>query len=292
MQLNGLGAKLEPLRMKLISCAAVHNIHESELPLSNTFGSKLDPISKILFLDLWEDDRLKVCQSLKQLANLCFHDESHEQNRHTVFKVGGFPLLVSAMSQWKNCSEIQAEACRAVLNICLDSSASLCEAACGVGTLEAILAAMQRFDSDDYMQRVGCGALHALTKTNSTTARRLVVDLMGAFKVVRAMRNFPKSKRLQMWACCALADWAQWEDLRQNILDTGALTAIALVVEVFKDKDNEEDVAIQDKARSSIRNLSPRAHTTTITLVFSKRQCQQPNKQVRFQNHDVFFLST
>ena len=282
--MNGLGEQLEPLRMRVFSCIAPHHTIQNPglAALSATYSSNLDPISKILFVDLWQDDRAEVRKALKQLANLCFYDENYVLHRQTIFMVGGFSLLVSVMRQWSDCSDIQAEACRAFLNICLDCGSFICEAACGVGALEAILAAMQRFDNDAYLQRVGCGALHALTKSCAKTARRLVRELRGAFKLVRSMRSFPQSRRLQMWAYCALADWAQWEDLRQSLLDTGALSVIDQTIALFKDKDNLEDVAIQDKARNVLRILSPQTQLTIITVVVSKRQFERAQRKVRF----------
>ena len=283
MQLAGLGEQLEPLLMRLRSCTTEQNqIQDPELALRDIYSSKLDPISKILFLDLWQDDQAEVCKALKQLANLCFYDDNHALHRRTVFMVGGFSLLVSVMRQWSDCCDIEAEACRAFLNICLDGGSFICEAACGVGALEVILAAMQRFDNDGYIQRVGCGALHALTKCSAKMARRLVLELGGAFKLVRSMRSFPKSKRLQMWACCALADWAQWGDLRQSLLDTGGLAVIDQAIDLFKDNENLEDIAIQDKARNVLRILSPRTQSIVITVVVNKRQFEHAKKKVRF----------
>jgi len=285
MRLNELGEKLQ---MRLIACTAPRPrtaAPELAAALSNSFTAKLDPISKILFLDIWQDDRVEVRKALKQLANLCFQDGNRERNRQTVFAVGGFSMLVSVMRQWSDCSEIQAEACRGFLNICLDGGATICETACAVGALETVLTAMQRFADDAYLQRVGCGALYALTKNNAKNAHRLVLELRGAFRVVRAMREFAHSKRLQMWAMAAIAEWAQWEALRQSILDTGALTVIDLVMTSFKDEDKPEDVAIQDKARSALQYLAPQSPATTITLVVNKRQFL-PKKQVRFLIQD------
>lgn len=295
MQLNELGEKL-----KLIACnhrprggpamaaACSHRPRggpEVTAAVSSSFTAKFDPISKILFLDLWQDDRAVVRKALKQLANLCFHGENRERNRRTVFAVGGFSMLVNVMRQWSDCSEIQAEGCRSILNLCLDCGATLCVSASAKGALEAVLTAMQRFADDAYLQRVGCGALYALTKNNAANAHRLVLELHGAFRVVRAMRDFPHSKRLQMWATAAVAEWAQWETLRQSILDAGALGAIDLAMASFRDEDKAEDMAIQEKARSALGNLAPRSPATTITLVVNKRQFL-PKKQVRFLIQD------
>jgi len=259
LQLHQLGERLKPLRNSLALCTSpqYYQREDPELDvLRNHFHSKLDPISKILFCDIWLNDPNEVQLSLKQLANLCFHDilQNRQANRQRVFEVGGFSMIVGAMNSHTDSAGIQSEACRCLLNVCMDSNWG--KAACDVGALNVVLAAMQRFAQDCYLQRVGCGALHALTKNNAQTAKRLVLELNGSFKVVRSMRNFTQSRRLQMWACCCLADWAQWPDLRQRLLDSGSLTALNVVVDTFQDASQSEDVAIQDKARGALRYLS------------------------------------
>jgi len=235
---------------------------------STVIQQKLDPIPRILFLDLYKGRRaVTVRLALKQLANICFDDGNNntdnvqqqpEANRRSVCQLGGFSIVVGVMEKWSDNADIQAEACRVFLNTCspTTSSRNIAEAACAVGALETILVAMRRFVDDAYLQRVACGALHALTKNDAVAARRLVLDLRGAFTVVRSMRHFPKSKRLQMWACCAIDDWAQWEVLHQWILDAGALVALDAVLVSYRDAGSVEDTAIQDKARSALRILS------------------------------------
>ena len=234
---------------------------------STVIRQKLDPIPRILFLDLYKSPRaVTVHRALKELADLCFDDGNNtndnvqqqpEANRRTVCQLGGLSIVVGVMEKWSDNADIQAEACRVFLNTCspTTSSRNIAEAAYAVGALECILDVMRRFVDDAYLQRVACGALHALTKNDAVAARRLVLDLRGAFTVVRSMRHFPKSKRLQMWACCAIADWAQWELLHQWILDAGALVALDAVLVTYRDAGSLEDTAIQDKARSALRTM-------------------------------------
>lgn len=294
MSLSDLGESLKPFRLRALAlCTSLPHTSEAEIPVyCESYDSELDLVTRLLFQDLWKDDPVEIRFTLKRLADLCFEDSDQQFYRHKIYQLGGFSLLVDAMYKWMDIDDILAEACRVFLNICSEDDGAneeIRSSACAAGALEVILSTMRRHSLDSYVQRVGCGALYALTKYDAVTSQRAVVQLGGAFAVVQAMRRHPKCKRLQMWACCTIASWAHWEVLQRWILDAGAIATLDSVTKLYRNETRLEDIAIQDKARYAIRLLSPQTRNLmTYTIIANRSQfCESDSKKVEQWSCDV-----
>lgn len=223
-------------------------------------SARVEPIPKLILTELWKDDKARVGNGMKHLANLCFHDDNHnhnnrQANRQAVYEAGGIATVVGAMIKWDQNAAITAEGCRTLHNVTMDNLVYQ-DSAVKVGALEIVLAAMRRFTNDRYIQRVGCGALHALSKNSLNHAMHLIIELDGMRAMVSCMKAFPDSRRLQMWACFAMEDISRWEMLKDHLVDAGALVALAAAIETYREMETSESLAIQEKARSAMKRLS------------------------------------
>lgn len=220
----------------------------------NKNAHNLDPIPTLILTELWNDDKSRVKNGMKKLANLCFGDDGREANRKAIYEAGGHATIVGAMMKWIGCPIITAEGCRTLQNATADNPVYR-DSAVKVGALEIVLAAMRKYFNDRYLQRVGCGALHSLTKNNLSHSVRMVTELGGVQTIVDGMKSFPDSIRLQMWACIAINNLSQWETQKERIVDAGALAVLVNALETSNDMTGSEVVSIRENALSAKKRL-------------------------------------
>jgi hypothetical protein len=216
-----------------------------------------------------DNDRLRVQKGLKQLADLCLMGQpsSCEAHRQTVYRSQGYHAMVGALQRYIFCPVTAAEGCRCMQNSTMDV-VDYQETAVAAGALEIVARVLRRHGSDRYVQRVGCGALYALTKNHARHAKQLVCHIGVRSTIVTALRAFGDSQRLQMWGCLALENLSQWPDLTGPLVESGSLVALAAAMETYKTIDSMEVAVIQESARLAMKRLSyviklGRIHCTT-----------------------------
>jgi hypothetical protein len=138
-------------------------------------------VQRILTHELGVDnDRIRVQKGLKQLADLCLmgRPNSCEAHRRTVYRAQGYHILVGALQRYMFFPVTVAEGCRCIQNSTMDM-VDCQEAAMAAGALEVVARVLRRHGSDRYVQRVGCGALYALTKNHARQMPVLYYQLVS-----------------------------------------------------------------------------------------------------------------
>jgi hypothetical protein len=220
--------------------------------------SRLDPIPRIVFHDLWKEKAIHIKNAFIELRNLC-RSEDKDANIAALFDVGGYVSLVGAMRKWYANADLQAEGCRALHSAAVGGSDDFAAAAVRCGSFDTVLSAMENFPDDEYLQDSACGALYALTATSSKDASvKLAAQLNGVPMILRAMKAFPESVRLQQRGCLAICSMARWEELQSTLSKSALLIRSAMAKHT--DQRDQHTKTLHNRGGWALERLAHKNH--------------------------------
>jgi hypothetical protein len=114
-----------------------------------------------------------------------------------------------------------------------------------VKTIQAILAAMERFSSDFGVVSNGFGALRDIVLDHQVNTDLLATKIRGIPVVVEAITEFRTNHDVVRRACQLLKHLADFEQLRKSLVEAKVLITLARVIDDHKDNDEIQEVARQ-----------------------------------------------
>ena len=223
--------------------------------------SMYTPIQKILIVDFRSNRTQEVLAAMVKLAELC-HDGASDndecsQNRTTIHKVGGAPLISAAMSHWRVYPNIQAEGC-VVLTLISYENTAFRKAAKDAGVFEAVTWAMKAYPDNLAVQTNACVAIQNLVadvRDNAEFLVNTVNTLDGINLIVAAMKKFPNHAGLQLFACGVLYNLSQWDEGKDAVKRAGGRAALEDAMKNHSDKSNKTVKGIHEWAAFALKNL-------------------------------------
>lgn len=211
-------------------------------------------ILKLINQQLFSSEASDVEAAFSELADLCMNStEQSDTNRKLIARLGGPLAIVKAMERHSTGEPfLHAEGCRAMANLALHTR-YVKEIIADAEGIEAILAAMTQFISNEYIQECGCCALRNLTCGNETNKHR-IVSVDGVPTIIASMKAHPTSASVLDSACGVLENLAMAAQGSRNsgetsivnaVIDAGGTVALATAA-----KDHRDHPRIQEKVRS------------------------------------------
>jgi hypothetical protein len=184
--------------------------------------------------DLWSDDKCVIERALYEIADIGFRDASPSyEYEDKIRMLGGHTAVFQVLKKHVDCLGIQEQGMRALgnLSMLLPTTTLLGE----IGFVEVILASMEKYPKIETVQQYGISVIGNLVDGMKCNAERFEKS-GGIAVVIAAMKAHRKSEVLQNDCCVALYRMSKWEEHRPLILEAGGVSAIAFVVDKYRDK--------------------------------------------------------
>jgi hypothetical protein len=191
---------------------------------------------RIVVEDLRSNDKTILERAMGKLRKFLFvHCDLSKvaQHQKAFFRVGGHLAVVRVMKEHPDCKMVQTH------GICV-----LCNASCKnpviraaiatVQGIQVILAAMQRFSSDQVIIYSGFRALCNIV-LNEANADVLVTKICGIPFLVGLMNEFHSDAVVMSGACQLLTNLCCFPQVRGAIADANAVTALAVAYDSHKE---------------------------------------------------------
>jgi hypothetical protein len=232
---TGPAAKVARLASAMSLASAMTEEGKKEQAADVTPLTPLPTTEKIMNIlkDLWsDDDECVIKRAVKEIADIGARDAPPYENELKICMLGGQTAVFHALKKHIACIEIQAEGMRAVatLSRLMQTKKLLGD----IGCVEVILASMEKYPDSEYIQMIGCYLITSLVGSIKANAER-VEKSGGIAVVIAAMKANPNSKELQKYGCSVLLPMSQCAEYRPLIVEAGGVSAIALVVERYRD---------------------------------------------------------
>jgi hypothetical protein len=186
-----------------------------------------------LLQDLWSDDTGVIQRTLKEIADIGLKCKKYREKNEVKMRVLGVHAAVFQLLQKHiGCLEIQQQGMNALGNLCmLMHTAKLLGE---IGCVEVILARMEKYPDSETVQHFGCSVIGRLLFSMNGNVER-VEKSGGIAVVISAMTAHPNCEQVQYHGCIALAYMSEWEEYRPLIVEAGGVSAIAFVIEKYRD---------------------------------------------------------
>jgi hypothetical protein len=187
-----------------------------------------------LLKDLWSDDIGVITRALTKIGDIGTNrDASPYENEGKICGLGGHTVVFQVLEKHVGCLKIQVEGMRALAH--LSHLMPTKQLLGDIGCVEVILARMEKYPDSWNVQALGCYVIGRLVKKRMKANAERVEKSGGIAAVIAAMKADPNSRALQYYGCMALSDMSVWEDYRPLIVEAGGVSAIAFVIEKYRD---------------------------------------------------------
>jgi hypothetical protein len=169
--------------------------------------------------------------------------------REAFCQVGGPLAVVRVMKEHPNGTMLQIHGINILWGAAFNNP--YCQTAVAkVGSVQAILVAMDRFSCDKSVISNGFGALRDIVLENELNAALLATKISGIPALVKRMTECKADEDIIRRACQLLKHLADFEQLRQSLVDAKVLITLAHGIDDHKDNDD-----IQEAARQTMKLL-------------------------------------
>ena len=206
-------ASIEPTRMAF-------------MPVSGMGALQKAPKNVLDILDIMEmypDEADVLGRCCKVLGDECV---TSRRNRLTLLDAGGLEMLSSVMCAHLSHTDVQREACLAILNLARSTvdTPGQDEQVVMAGGLAAILKAMNTHSFVAEIQHVGCQVISVLAIASKN--KRAILDADGIKTIVLAMTTHTDNYEVQKDGCITFALMAKGHASREIIRTVGGIEAV------------------------------------------------------------------
>jgi len=198
-------------------------------------NAKRPSMKDLVSTDLHSDSVVILKKTLNILCRNLEDNENTEDTRKQFVKLGGLVKVVRVMNNHPTCKSIQEDGINLLLMVAYETKDYVDEVP-GKEGIQAILAAMKRFESDSNMQFCGLKALYNLVwddKLHESNVEYLILVLKGAPYLLQVLTQFIDDECVVYEACELLRVLCLPAALREPIFEAGAVIVLATVINTY-----------------------------------------------------------
>jgi hypothetical protein len=200
--------------------------------LSTLSMQDIDSLRYILLIELWKSNERVVEHAIQDLVEILDVPKHFKQKLSAFLDLGGPFTMYGILQKYPYNLNIQVHGMKVFAlasnqESFLNGSESLWSPGCG---LDVILFAMMNYAAYEEIQRSGCCIV---SRVVCCIEQPILVQSHCIQMVTEAMKRFPSSNNLQMWACWALFTLSKNPDNRKSIVECGGYGLLAYAIGTF-----------------------------------------------------------
>lgn len=238
---------------------------------SSPSHSILQPIPRMILVDLFHDDKKIVTKTLDCFIQLCSNeskDNDVRKNRHLIYEIGGHFMIVAVIKKYYPHEMIQQNGVAALHY--LTAYDKIRNSLSKIDIVATILLPMRNFAHNGKIQQYGCGAINCLTWKNGPNSNRLV-NIGGLNDICYAMKTYTNNYILQQFGTLVLVNIARWKPYRALVVQVGGRERLTKVIVDYTEMPHKKHTM----------NMNHNHHTGSANVDFDYKIYQKARRAVR-----------